>query len=62
MLLDACALMEAPSRGRRGDTVGKEAVSDAREEVLQILSITSCGYDEVLVGGIRNERIDAASA
>ena len=60
MLLDACALMEAPSRGRRSDTVGKEAVSDAREEVLQILSITSCGYDEVLVGGIRNERIDAA--
>ena len=37
MLLDACAQMEAPSRGRRGDTVGKEAVSDAREEVLQIL-------------------------
>jgi hypothetical protein len=40
--------MEAPSRGRRSDTVGKEAVSDAGEKVLQILSITPCGHDQVL--------------
>ena len=60
MLLDACAQMEAPSRGRRSDTVGKEAVSDPREEVLQILGITPCGHDQVLVGGICNERVDAA--
>src|SRR3954452_22376871 len=60
MLLDPCALMEAPSRGRRSDTVGKEAVSDAREEVLQILGITPGGHDQVLVGGVCNERVDAA--
>src|SRR4029079_3828702 len=59
VLLDACALMKAPSRGRRDDTVGKEAVNDAGEEVLQILGFTSCGYDEVLVGWIRDERVDA---
>src|SRR4051794_35186170 len=60
MLLDAGALMEAPSRGRRSDTVGKEAVSDAREEVQQILSIAPCGHDQVLEGRICNERVDAA--
>src|SRR4029077_9066112 len=62
MLLDACAQMEAPGRGRRSDTVGKEAVSDAREEVLEILGITARGHDQVLVGGIGNDALTRPSA
>ena len=62
MLLDACALMEAPSRGRCGDTIGEEAVNDAREEIPQVLRIALYGYDPVPVCRIRDEGVDALSA
>ena len=51
MLLDACALMEAPTRGRRSDTVGKEAVNDAGQESLQVLSFAVYCKDLVAVAG-----------
>src|SRR5215471_130489 len=58
MFFDESALAPAPRRGGGGNTVGKEAVDAAGQEILQVFGLVGRLDDVAAVGRVRNERVD----